>query len=64
MSKKQKLQSILNKLKSWSESSGDEVLNGHLNELEDEINTTADEGDDEEEDGGGANHPTEPPGKP
>jgi hypothetical protein len=56
MSKKLKLKEIHAKLKSWAESSGDEVLDNHLKELEDEINTS---GDEEEEDEGG-NHPETP----
>lgn len=59
MSKKQKLQEILAKLKSWSESSGDETLDNHIKELEDEINSTSET--DEEDDGG--NNP-EPPDIP
>ncbi len=59
MSKKQKLKEILSKLKSWAESSGDEALDNHLKELEDEINATADE----EEDDQGGNNP-EPPDIP
>jgi len=62
MSHKQKLQDILAKLKSWSESSGDEVLDQHLNELENEINASFDAQTDEEGEGG--NSPSEPPALP
>jgi len=65
MSKKQKLQEILIKLKSWSESSGDEVLDQHINDLENEINASfIPKTDEEEGDGDGGNHPPYQPGKP
>lgn len=58
MSHKQKLKEILVKLKSWSESSGDEVLDQHLTELENEINASAtSETDDEDDDQGGDTPP-------
>lgn len=60
MSKKHKLKEIHAKLKSWAESSGDEVLDGHLKELEDEINTTESTNDD----GDGGNSPETPPDLP
>ena len=60
MSKKQRLKDIHAKLKSWCESSGDEELDKHLKELEDEINATTDE---EDEDDGG-NNPDDPPPLP
>lgn len=63
MSQKQKLQEILAKLKSWSQSSGDETLDEHINELENQINASFDPADDEEE-GGGGNHPTNKPPVP
>lgn len=62
MSQKQKLHEILAKLKSWAESNGDETLDGHLNELENEINasfTAQADGD-----GEGGNNPDEPPTLP
>lgn len=62
MPHKQNLKDILAKLKSWSESSGDEVLDQHLNELENEINASFAPQSDEE--GGGGNHPTDPPAVP
>lgn len=58
MSRKQKLQEILDKLKSWSESSGDDVLDQHLNELENEVNASFDAADDAD-DTGGSNPPPE-----
>lgn len=63
MSKKQELQELLAKLKSWSESSGDEVLDTHINELETKINALFEPKADDAEDGGG-NHPPYQPGKP
>lgn len=63
MSNKQKLQEILAKLKSWSESSGDETLDEHIKELETEINASFDPQGDSEE-GGGGNHPTNKPPVP
>jgi hypothetical protein len=64
MSNKQKLQEILAKLKSWSESSGDETLDEHIKELETEINASYDpQGDSEEGDTGG-NSPSHKPGTP
>lgn len=42
MSHKQNLHAILAKLKAWAEHSGNEQLDDHLNELENEINATAD----------------------
>jgi hypothetical protein len=63
MSQKQKLQDILAKLKSWSESSGDETLEEHIKELETQINASfAAQGDSEEGEGG--NSPSDPPGLP
>ncbi len=63
MSNKQKLQEILAKLKSWSESSGDETLDAHIKELETEINASFEpQGDSEEGEGG--NSPSDPPGLP
>ena len=56
MSKKHKLKEIHAKLKSWAESSGDEVLDGHLKELEDENKTT----ESDEDDGEGGNSPETP----
>jgi hypothetical protein len=65
MSQKQKLQEILNKLKSWSASSGDEELDQHLTDLENEINASfTPQTDEEEGEGGGGNHPPYQPGKP
>jgi len=60
MSQKQKLKEILAKLKSWSESAGDEALDQYLTELENEINasTTSDEDDE------GGNSPDTPPDLP
>ena len=40
MSQKQKLHEILAKLKLWAESNGNEALDQHLNELENEINAS------------------------
>lgn len=62
MSHKQNLHAILAKLKAWAEHSGNEELDQHLQELENEINATASAADDEGDTGG--NHPTDPPGKP
>ena len=62
MSQKQKLQEILAKLKSWSESSGDETLDEHIKELETEINASFEPQDDEEDTGG--NNPSHKPGTP
>lgn len=59
MSRKNKLQDILSKLKSWSESSGDELLDQHLNELENEVNASFDAADDDDDTGGS----TPPPEK-
>ena len=61
MSQKQKLQEILAKLKSWSESNGDVTLDEHIKELETEINASFAPQEDEE--GGGGNNP-EPPDIP
>lgn len=63
MSKKQKILGLIAKLKEWSESAGDEALDKHIKDLEDEINASFDPADDGE-DGSGGNHPTNPPGKP
>lgn len=60
MSKKHNLKAVLVKLRSWAESSGDEILDAHLNELENEINTTSDADEDDE----GGNSPSEPPDLP
>lgn len=57
MSQKQKLQEILAKLKSWAESNGDETLDGHLNELENEINASFTAQADADGDGGGDTPP-------
>lgn len=62
MSHKKNLQSILTKLKAWSEHSGNDELDNHLKELENEINVTSNATDDEG-DGGGGNNP-EPPNVP
>lgn len=56
MSQKRKLQEILIRLKSWSESSGDEVLDQHLTDLENEINASFDAANDSD-DTGGSNPP-------
>lgn len=66
MLQKQKLQEILAKLKSWSESGGDKTLDEHINELETEINATFTPQSDEEEGegGGGGNHPPYKPPVP
>ena len=58
MPKKHKLKEIHAKLKSWCESSGDEVLDSILNDLENEINATGDEEDE------GGNNPDTPPDLP
>lgn len=63
MSKTQKLQEILAKLKSWAESNGDETLDGHLNELENEINASFTAQADAEGDEG-SNNPDQPPTLP
>lgn len=63
MSNKQKIHEILAKLKSWSESSGDETLDEHIKELETEINASFEPTTDEEE-GGGGNNPGHKPGTP
>jgi hypothetical protein len=63
MSQKQKLQDILAKIKSWSESSGDETLDEHIKELETEINASFEAQGDSEEGEGGGNNP-EPPDIP
>ena len=57
MSKKQRLKEIHAKLKSWCDSSGDEELDKHLKELEDEINATT---EDEDEDDQGGDTPPPP----
>lgn len=59
MSQKQKFKEILSKLKSWSESCGDEELDGHIGELETEINSAYDTADDGDDTGGS----TPPPEK-
>jgi hypothetical protein len=59
MSRKQKLQHILDKLKSWSESSGDNMLDQHITELENEINASFDAAGDSDDTGGS----TPPPEK-
>jgi hypothetical protein len=59
MQRKQRIQEILSKLKSWSESSGDETLDSHLAELELEINATFDAANDSDDTGGS----TPPPDK-
>lgn len=62
MLQKKKLQEILAKLKSWSESSGDEILHEHIKELETVINASFDAADDEGDTGG--NNPGHKPGTP
>jgi hypothetical protein len=62
MSQKQRLQEILAKLKSWSESSGDETLDEHIKELETEINASFAPQEDEGDEGG--NSPDTPPDLP
>jgi hypothetical protein len=63
MSQKQKLQEILAKLKSWSESNGDVTLDEHIKELETEINASIEPQSDSEGDTGG-NNPSHKPGTP
>lgn len=63
MPHKQKLKEILAKLKSWSESSGDETLDEHLAELENHINASFTTESDDEGDTGG-NNPSHKPGTP
>lgn len=60
MSQKHKFQEILAKLKSWSESSGDEVLSQHLTELENEINASFTAQADAEQDPPGGDVPPAP----
>lgn len=63
MSQKQKLIDIIAKLKSWSQSNGDETLDEHIKELESEINASFATQDDEEG-GGGGNNPGHKPSTP
>lgn len=64
MSQKQKLKEILAKLKSWSESSGDETLDAHIGELENQINASFEPQDDSEEGDPGGNNPGQKPRVP
>lgn len=57
MPNNQRLKEIIKKLRLWSEESGDEVLDSHINELELEINATFDAGDDADDTGGSTPNP-------
>lgn len=63
MTQKQRLQELLQKMKEWAESRGDETLEEHIATLGNEIQLMS-EADDVEEGGGGGNNPPLKPNVP